>query len=112
MVLCVQMENKIPGEEERQTWGTMHMYEAGCSHGFQKRIGKLDITENDQGSDSHCHRLKYIHLEKRKLTTALGNMETIHDFGQNNFTGVVETTLECSELKRAWEGGRVALHYF
>lgn len=80
-------------------WGRMH-------HGFQKRTGKLDITKNDQGSDSHRHRLKYIHLEKRKLTTVLCNMETIQDFGQNNFTGVVKTM---TELKRAWEGGRVAL---
>lgn len=103
MVLYVQLENQVPGEEERKTWGIMHIYEGGCSHGFQKRIGKLDIINSDQGSDSCCHRFKYIHLEKRILTTALGNIETIHDLGQNNFTGVVETTPGCSELKRARE---------
>lgn len=57
----------------------------------------------------HHHRLKYIHLEERKLTIELNNMKTIYDLGQSNFTGVVEAMLEYSELERAWEGGRAGL---
>lgn len=49
----------------------------------------------------HQHRLKYIDLEKRKLTIGLDNRETIYDLSQSNFTGVVEAMLEYSELKRA-----------
>lgn len=57
----------------------------------------------------HHHRLKYIHLEKRKLIIELDNMETIYDLGQSNFTGVVEAILEYSELERAQEEGRTGL---